>query len=174
MKKLILISFLLVTAITINAQQTDFPDNAQRPSRELKTQLDRLKKEHPEIEGIYEDRPGGEVTTLHCYFSGGKLKHLQTGVGITVDYSPIIGDRYKFSSTIPGRGTYFITLLPDENGKYTKFSFDNETTQQHDTFTRKGDFNDNNIDPASVSDCLSYFERHYGPCQVEFAIWLPS
>lgn len=124
-------------------------------------QADDLRIRHPEIEGIYEvQEPGERSSLIHSYFRNGKLRHVQDGVGASVVFNPVDGKEAEFVMTLP-RGTFRLTLLKDEQGRYTKFRAVNETTKLEFSGVRKSDFDDGRLDPSSPSDCLSYFERHY-------------
>jgi putative CocE/NonD family hydrolase len=124
-------------------------------------QADDLRKKHPEIEGIYEvQEPGERSSIIHSYFRNGKLRHVQDGVGASVVFVPVDGKEAEFVMTMP-RGTFRLTLLKDEQGRYSKFRTVNETAKLEFFGVRKNDFDDSKLDPSSPSDCLSYFERHY-------------
>jgi hypothetical protein len=124
-------------------------------------QADELRIRHPEIEGIYELQVPGEKSSLvHVYLRNGKLRHVQDGVGASVAFNPVDGKEVEFIMTLP-KGIFRLTLLKDEQGRYTKFRTVNETAQLEFFGIRKSDFDDGRLDPSSPSDCLSYFERHY-------------
>ncbi len=124
-------------------------------------QADDLRTRHPEIEGMYELQVPGEKSSLvHVYFRNGKLRHVQDGVGASVAFDPVDGKEVEFIMTLP-KGTFRLTLLKDEKGRYTKFRTVNETAKREFLGVRKSDFDDSHLDPSSPSDCLSYFERHY-------------
>ena len=126
-----------------------------------RAQADDLRIRHPEIEGIYERQVPGEKSSLyHVYFRNGKLRQVGDGFGYSVAFDPVSGKEGEFSMTLP-KGTFQLTFLKDEQGKYTKFRTVNETAKLDFFSFRKSDFDDGRLDPSSPSDCLSYFERHY-------------
>jgi predicted acyl esterase len=124
-------------------------------------QADDLKNKHLEIKGLYEMPVPGQGTSLyHVYFRNGKLRHLGDGFGESLAFDPIPGKETEFSMTMP-KETFLLTLLKDAQGKYTKFRVVNEAAKLEFLGVRKSGFDDGKLNPASASDCLSYFERHY-------------
>jgi putative CocE/NonD family hydrolase len=156
MKKSLLLLLFLFFAIFIAVGTVLSPGGL---SSQAQTQDLRIR--HPEIEGIYELQvPGEESSLRHVYFRNGKLRTAGGGIGASVAFDPVDGNETEFSTTLP-KGTFRLTLLKDEQGRYTRYRVVNESARLEFFGVRKSNFDDSRLDPASSSDCLSYFERHY-------------
>jgi len=128
----------------------------------LQVRPDDLAGEYPEIEGIYEMTvPGSGTVVLQVYFKDGTLRTVQTGDSSSTTWNPVEGAELKFTTVSQKRGTFHLEFIKDERGLYTRFRVVNETVKMDVTAVKKSGLDDAKADPASPSDRLGYFERHY-------------
>ena len=120
-----------------------------------------IAKKYPEIEGLYEmQAPGAPPVGLQIYFKNRKLRTIQDGDAESPEWKPIEGKDLEFSGT-KGQNSYLLAFVKDELGRYTRFRVVVEKNKTEATGFKKSGFDDAKADPASPSDRLGYFERHY-------------
>jgi len=120
-----------------------------------------LSKKYPEIEGIYELQvPGAPPKGLQVYFRNGKLRTIQTGDTESPEWKPVEGKDLEFSGT-KGQTSYLLAFVKDEQDRYTRFRIVIEKDHLEVAGVKKSGFDDAKADPASPSDRMGYFERHY-------------
>jgi putative CocE/NonD family hydrolase len=121
-----------------------------------------LSKEYPDTEGLYEmPLPGQGPVVLQVYFKDVTLRTVEAGDGESTTFLPVEGGGPRFVHVSPKKGTFLFELLKDDEGRYTRFRVVNETLGLDVFGTKKAAFDDANADPASPSDRVGYFERHY-------------
>jgi putative CocE/NonD family hydrolase len=121
-----------------------------------------LAKKYPEIEGLYEMAvPGAETIFIQFYFKDGTLRTVEKGDSASTKWDPVEGQEPKFTTVSQKRGMFHLEFLKDEQGRYTRYRVVNETIKMDVTGTKKSGLDDTKADPASPSDRLGYFERHY-------------
>jgi hypothetical protein len=117
---------------------------------------------YPDTEGLYEMAvPGQGTVVLQVYFKDGTLRTVEAGEGESTTFTPVEGADLRFVHVSPKNGAFRFELLKDRQGRYTLFHVINDKTGLDTTGTRKAAFDDANADPASPSDRIGYFERHY-------------
>jgi hypothetical protein len=128
----------------------------------LQVKPEDLAKKYPEIAGLYEMAvPGGGTTVLQFYFKDGTLRTVESGDSSSTVWLPVEGPEPKFKTVSQKQGTFELTFLKDEQGRYTKYRAVNEKAKMDLTGTKKSDIDDAKADPASPSDRQGYVERHY-------------
>jgi putative CocE/NonD family hydrolase len=121
-----------------------------------------LAKLYPDTEGLYEVAvPGREMVVMQVYFKDGTLRTLEAGEGGATVFTAVEGREKLFEKVSPEKGTFRLELLADGTGRLTRFHVVNEKLGLDVTGMRKASLDDANSDPASPSDRVGYFERHY-------------
>ena len=129
---------------------------------------DDLNKKYPETQGIYEANvPGSGKIIMQVYFKDGCLKTVEEGDAESSKFDPVAGQELQFQKVSPNKGTFLVTFLKDEQGKYTKARFVNEKAKIDLIAVKKGEIDDSKADPASPADRISYFERHYNKTEYQ-------
>lgn len=125
-------------------------------------QSEDLGKKYPEVEGIYEVKINDSQKMIcHVYFKDGTLRTVEDGDAEPTIYNPVTGQELQFEKISPNKGTFHVTFLKDDKGKYSSFRIVNEKKKLDMTVVKKSGIDDSKADPASPSDRISYFERHY-------------
>ncbi len=125
------------------------------------TKPEDITNKYPEIEGIYELKIQDVATVaFQIYFKNGMLRTLEEDGDLTVwDFVP---DReLQFTTTSKRDGTFLLTFLEDDQGKFTRFHVGNEKVKLDAYGVKTAAFDDEKADPSSRCDRLGYFERHY-------------
>ena len=121
-----------------------------------------LAAKFPDIEGIYEMAvPGQAAIVLQVYFQGGTLRTVETGDAESTIWQPVEGPEPKFKTVSQRQGTFELTFLKDDQGRYTRYRVVNEQAKMDFSGAKKSALDDSKADPASPSDRQGYFERHY-------------
>jgi putative CocE/NonD family hydrolase len=121
-----------------------------------------LAGKYPEAEGIYEMTvPGQGTVILQVYFKDRTLRTVESGDGESTTFTRVEGRERQFAKVSPEKGTFLFEFLADERGHLTRFRVVNEKLGLDVTGIKKAAFDDAKADPASRSDRLGYFERHY-------------
>jgi len=121
-----------------------------------------LSQKYPGAEGLYETAvPGQGSVVFQVYFKDGTLRTVEAGSGECTVFTPVEGGGPRFVHNSPKKGTFVFELLKDDRGRYERFRAVNEAIGLDISGVRKAAFDDANADPASPSDRLGYFERHY-------------
>jgi putative CocE/NonD family hydrolase len=121
-----------------------------------------LAARYPDVEGVYEmAMPGRGPVIFQVYFKDGTLRTVQAGDASSTTWLPVEGAGSAFKNVSQNQGTFVLTLLADEQGRYTKFRVVNEQAKMDLTGIKKSPIEEAKADPASPSDRQGYFERHY-------------
>jgi hypothetical protein len=118
---------------------------------------------YPEIPGVYEIKlPGGEKAVMQFYFKDGTLRTVESTDSSPTVWQPVESPEPRFKSVQgEAKGTFEMTFLKDEQGRFTRCRVINEKAKMDVTGVRTGDIDDAKADPGSPSERLGYIERHY-------------
>jgi putative CocE/NonD family hydrolase len=121
-----------------------------------------LSKKYPDTPGLYDAAvPGQGTVVLQVYFKDGTLRIVEPGDAESATFTPVEGRERQFVRASPEKGAFLFEFLEDERGRLTRFRVVNEKLGLEMTGSRKAAFDDAKADPASRSERLGYFERHY-------------
>ncbi|MBN2415445.1 CocE/NonD family hydrolase [bacterium] len=116
----------------------------------------------PRIEGVYEmEVPGSGKVVLQIYGKEGVLRTLEAGDRAVTIWERAQKGGLTFTKSSERNGTFVLTFLKETLGTETAFRVVNEKAGLDLTGKRISGIADVAADPASPSDRLGYFERHY-------------
>lgn len=128
----------------------------------LQTPSEDITKKHTEIEGVYELKiQEATPVVMQVYFKDGKLRTLQEGDREVTLWDLVPNKEFEFTTSSRRNGTFFLTFLESEPGKYTKYRVVNEKIKLDAEGVKIGPIDDKKASATSRSDRLGYFERHY-------------